>query len=44
MQVCIKKVEFDLTEDNDDNISYSDVMNHDDKVLSEVSIMSYEEV
>ena len=43
VQVCIKKVEFDSTEDNDDNISYSDVMDHDDEVLSEVSIMSYEE-
>jgi len=43
VQVCIKKVEFDSTEDNDDNISYSDVMDHDDEMLSEVSIMSYEE-
>src|SRR5579859_4492157 len=38
-----KKVEFDSTEDNDDNISYSNVMDYDDEVLSEVSIMSYEE-
>src|SRR5579859_5032477 len=43
VQVCIKKVKFDSTEDNDNNISYSNVMDHDDEVLSEVFTMSYKE-